>query len=115
MQPIPALLATAALALAATAGAHAAGDPSAGKEKSQTCASCHGEKGNSSNSMYPKLAGQHRDYLYHALTQYKSGARDNAVMAGMVSNLSQQDMRDLAAYYASVKGDLYTLPRGDLE
>ena len=109
MQRIPALLATAALVLL-PATAQAAGDPVAGKEKSQTCASCHGEKGNTGNTMYPKLGGQHPSYLYRTLKQYKSGARENAVMAGMVSNLSEQDMRDLAAYYGSVGGELYTLP-----
>lgn len=115
MQRIPALLATAALTLFPAMAAQAAGDPAVGKEKSQTCASCHGEKGNTSNSMYPKLAGQHPSYLYHALKQYKSGERQNAVMGGMVSNLSDQDMRNLAAYFGSVEDHLYTLPRGGLE
>lgn len=114
MQRIPALLATAALMLAPVT-VHAAGDPAAGKEKSQTCASCHGPKGNTENSMYPKLGGQHPSYLYHTLKQYKSGERENAVMAGMVSNLSEQDMRDLAAYYGSVDGELYTLPLNNAE
>lgn len=115
MQRIPAILATAALMLATTTAVQAAGDPAAGKEKSQTCASCHGKKGNTSNSMDPKLAGQHPSYLYQSLKQYKTGARQNAVMSGMVSNLSEQDMRDLAAYYGSLEGDLHTLPLDDLE
>jgi cytochrome c553 len=63
--------------------------------------------------MYPKLAGQHPSYLYHALQGYKSGKRENAVMNGLASNLSEQDMRDLAAYYGSLEGDLHTLPLGD--
>lgn len=115
MYRIPALAAIAALAMGAAGAVQAAGDPVAGREKSQTCASCHGEKGNTSNSMYPKIGGQHASYLYYSLKQYKTGARQNAVMSGMVSDLSDQDMRDLAAYYSSVEGDLYTLPLGDLE
>lgn len=110
MQRISNLVATAALVLMTMNTALAAGDPAAGKAKSQTCAACHGEKGNTQNSMYPKLAGQHPSYLYKALKGYKSGERENAVMSGMVSNLSEQDMRDLAAYYGSLEGELYTLP-----
>jgi cytochrome c553 len=112
MQRTSVLFATAALMmmLGSVNAAHAAGDPAAGKEKSQTCASCHGENGNTDNPQYPKLAGQHPSYLYQTLKEYKSGRRENAVMAGMVSNLSDQDMRDLAAYYGSLEGDLHTLP-----
>jgi|AntDeeMetagen681_2_1112603.scaffolds.fasta_scaffold01034_5 cytochrome c553 len=111
MQRISVLFATAALMLLAILNtAHAAGDPAAGREKSQTCAACHGEKGNTQNSMYPKLAGQHPSYLYNALKGYKSGTRENAVMNGQVSNLSEQDLRDLAAYYGGLEGGLHTLP-----
>jgi cytochrome c553 len=113
MQRTPALLAIALLGLTATA--HGAGDPVAGKKKAQTCASCHGEQGNTSDSQYPKLAGQHASYLLHALKAYKSGERDNAVMAGLVENLSHQDLRDLAAYYASQDGDLQTPPRASAD
>ncbi len=114
MQRISVLFATAALMMLVTLNtAHAAGDPAAGKEKSQTCASCHGEKGNTQNPQYPKLAGQHPSYLYRTLKGYKSGERENAVMSGLVSNLSDQDMRDLAAYYGGLEGDLYTLPLND--
>jgi len=89
----------------------ARGDPAAGEEKAQTCASCHGPAGRESQAaQYPKLAGQHRSYLYHALKQYKSGARENAVMSGMVNDLSEQDMRDLAAYYATREPAVYTMP-----
>lgn len=96
-------VAIALLALAATP-AMGAGNPAAGKDKSQTCAACHGEDGNGTNTQYPRLAGQHESYLYHALKAYKSGGRQNAVMAGMVSSLSDQDMQDLAAYYAAQEG-----------
>lgn len=81
-----------------------AGDPEAGKAKSQACAACHGQDGNSAAPIYPSLAGQYADYLLQTLQDYKSGARKNAIMAGMVAPLTKQDMADLAAYYASQKG-----------
>ena len=66
----------------------------------QICAACHGTDGNSPLSANPNLAGQHAAYLYKQLMQFKSGDRANAIMAGMVANLSEDDMRNLAAYYA---------------
>lgn len=75
-----------------------------GKRKSTVCQSCHGVDGNSTSAEYPKLAGQHADYLQQALLDYKSGARKSPVMAGFVAALSPQDMADLAAYFASQKG-----------
>ncbi len=84
------------------------GNIEAGKAKSVTCAACHGPDGNSPTDMYPKIAGQHAGYIFKQLKEFKLGAstggkegRNNAVMAGMVAALSEQDMRDLAAYYAS--------------
>jgi len=82
----------------------AGGDAAAGKEKSKACASCHGEDGNSPNPAFPKLAGQYEDYLLNTLREYKKGTRKNAVMAGMVAGLNDQDLKDLSAYYASQKG-----------
>lgn len=76
------------------------GDAEAGQQKSATCAACHGPDGNSSNPEWPVLAGQHPRYIVDQLKAYKSGARRNAVMQGQVANLSEQDMKDLAAYYA---------------
>ncbi|MGH8503347.1 MAG: c-type cytochrome [Gammaproteobacteria bacterium] len=84
--------------------AQAAGDPAAGEKKAAPCAACHGPDGNSPAPNFPKLAGQHEDYLLRALEDYKSGARKNPVMAGMVAPLSEQDMEDLAAFYAQQKG-----------
>lgn len=80
-------------------GAWAAGDPAAGKTKSQTCAACHGADGNSADPQYPKLAQQHPRYTVKQLTEYKSGARENAIMAGLAAVLSEEDMNDLAAYF----------------
>jgi cytochrome c553 len=90
--------------LACLAGAVHAGNPDAGKEKSRTCAACHGADGNSPTANFPKLAGQHYDYLVKALHDYKSGARKNAIMAPLAANLSQRDAEDLAAFYSSQHG-----------
>lgn len=89
--------------------AGAAGDPAAGQKKAQVCASCHGPDGVSPTPNFPILAGQYSDYLVHALKQYKSGERENAVMKGFAVGLSEQDMWDLAAWFASQGG--LTAPR----
>jgi cytochrome c553 len=81
-----------------------AGDPDAGQKKSQACAACHGPDGNSTAQDFPKLAGQHYDYLLKSLKDYKSGARKNPIMAPLVANLSQRDLEDLAAYFSNQKG-----------
>jgi len=81
-----------------------AGDADAGKKKSQTCAACHGPDGNSSAPDFPKIAGQHYDYLLKALKDYTSGARKNPIMAPLVANLTQRDLEDLAAYFSSQRG-----------
>lgn len=79
----------------------AQGDAAAGQAKAALCGSCHGVDGNSPLAMNPKLAGQGEGYLYKQLVEFKSGARQNATMAAMVMSLSDQDMQDLAAFYAS--------------
>ena len=81
----------------------AAGDVAAGKEKSASCAACHGADGNSVNPEWPKLAGQHAGYLVKQLAYFQDGERVNETMKGMASNLSEQDREDLAAYYSSQK------------
>lgn len=94
----------AAVALGASLPVHAKGNYEAGKAKSTTCAACHGADGNSSVPSFPKLAGQQRDYLYHSLKDYKSGKRNNPLMAGQVEALTDADMHDLALYYSRQKG-----------
>ena len=81
-----------------------AGNAAAGKEKAKACAACHGADGNSASPDFPKLAGQHADYLIKSLQGYKAGTRKNAIMAPMGANLSQRDMEDLAAYFSSQPG-----------
>ena len=87
----------------------AQGDIDAGKLKATTCVGCHGSDGNAIIGQYPKLAGQHADYLVKQLADYKlavtsSGAlgRSNAIMAGMAAALSATDMADLGAYFSSL-------------
>ena len=107
---------TIVLALA-WAGAAQAGNPEAGKEKARTCAACHGPDGNSAAPNFPRIAGQHYDYLVKALRDYKSGARKNAIMAPQVANLSYRDLDDLAAFYSHQQGlvtrkNSYLVPTG---
>jgi len=102
----------AALALAAcfAAQAYAAGDAATGKQKSQACGACHGADGNAPTGPdFPRIAGQHYDYLLKAMRDYKSGARKNPIMGGQVGALSAQDMADLAAYFSSQKGTLQSV------
>jgi len=91
--------------LTASASASAAGNPSRGLELSQACQACHGPEGNLAvDENTPIIAGQHAGYLVHAPQADRSGDRQNAIMAGFASQLSDQDIRDLAAWYASQDG-----------
>lgn len=102
-----------AAALFALAAGAQAGNIEAGKQKAQICQACHGPDGNGiGDGQYPLLAGQYADYLAKALRDYKTGARSNAIMAGFAGTLSDQDIRDLAAFYAAQSGPLTTLPSG---
>lgn len=100
-----------AISLGLAAGHVAAqGNIEAGKQKSLPCSACHGVDGNGTGiPMYPVIAGQYADYLSKALHEYKSGARSNVIMAGMTSALSEQDIADLAAYFAAQQGPLTEL------
>ena len=91
-----------ALTLAAAA-AQAAGDAAAGKAKSAVCMACHGADGNSPNPIWPKLAGQHANYIKKQLVDFKGGSRSNEMMAPMAAPLTEADMDNLAAYFASQK------------
>ena len=91
------------MALSMTSTVMAAGNVAAGKGKAAVCAACHGTDGNSLSDAFPKLAGQHEGYIVKQLMEFKSGARQNALMAPMVANLTEQDMADLGAYFASQK------------
>ena len=80
-----------------------AGDIEAGKEKAVTCTACHGKNGISSNSEWPNLAGQQEAYLKNQIKAFRDGVRENVLMSPMVSNLSDQEIEDLAAYFSSLK------------
>ena len=90
------------LALAA-GGAAARGNAEAGKAKAaQVCGACHGPEGNKPSAPdQPVLAGQYYDYLVRALSDYKSGKRQNPIMQGFAASLSKQDIQDVAAWFSS--------------
>ena len=81
-------------------GVQAAGDAAAGEAKAAVCLACHGPDGNALVPTWPKLAGQHPEYIYKQLMDFKSGARANEQMSPQVAALEEPDFRDLAAYYA---------------
>lgn len=80
------------------------GDAAAGAAKAAACAACHGKDGNATAPTFPNLAGQSRTYLYVQLRAFKDGARTNAVMQPLAKALTDQDMRNLAAHFASLPG-----------
>jgi len=100
------ILLTAAIAVCAALPltAVAKGDPEAGKAKSVPCQACHGVDGKAITPEYPNLGGQYASYLVKALRDYRDGRRTNVIMAPMAANLTDQDIEDLAAYYASQEG-----------
>jgi cytochrome c553 len=79
----------------------AEGDPALGKEKSQVCQGCHGADGNSYGPEWPNLASQHTSYLTKQITNFKEGVRKNETMNSMAAGLSEQDIKDIAAYFSS--------------
>ena len=93
----------------------AAGNAERGKEKVAACAACHAVGGDWNKTLqpeYPRLAGQHSDYLVTALNAYKRGdasqiGRKNAIMAGQAANLSSQEIADITAYLSSLPGTLH--------
>ncbi|ATQ75201.1 cytochrome C [Massilia violaceinigra] len=98
-----------AVSLSATAGGNIANGEALVKKR--TCATCHGADFNKpTDPSYPRLAGQHADYLKHALVAYKRGdgpnGRNNPIMGAFVKDLSNQDMADIAAYLHSLPSDL---------
>ena len=92
----------------------ASGNATAGKTiAEQKCQACHGIDGNGADAQYPKLGGQHADYIVRALKDYKSGVRKNPIMSGFAAGLSEQDQKDVAAWYSEQSSSLATpvLPR----
>ena len=79
------------------------GDAKAGATKAGACAACHGLDGNSADAQYPKLAGQNERFIWTQLKRFKSGERESPIMAPMAAPLSEQDMRDIGAFFATQK------------
>jgi cytochrome c553 len=100
MKCIKSCIAVAALTL--LAGPAMAGDAAAGKAKIGTCTACHGQDGKGTTPDYPNLAGQSEKYLVTAIKAYKDGGRNNPIMKPMVMTLSDADVENVAAYYASL-------------
>ena len=94
------------LSVSAASAAGLVGDAAAGKTKAAACGACHGADGNSPAPTFPKLAGQGERYLVKQIHDIKSGARPVPAMAGQTDSLSDQDIADIAAYYAGQKGSV---------
>lgn len=89
----------------------AVGDINAGQGKSGSCASCHGEQGNSMMPLFPKLAGQNEGYLVKQMQAFKDGSRVDSTMGAMVAGLTDQDMQDIAAFYAAQAVAINEIPQ----
>ncbi|TBU76052.1 cytochrome c4 [Pseudomonas daroniae] len=103
------------VALGLVGAVQAAGDPVAGQAKAVVCGACHGPDGNSQLANFPKLAGQGERYLLKQMQDIKSGARPVLEMTGMLEPLSEQDMVDVAAYFASQKMSVGAADAGQVE
>jgi len=82
------------------------GDPEAGKEKTAVCTACHGADGNSAAATFPKLAGQNARYLEKQMLDIKEGRRNVALMTGLLNGWSDQDIKNVAEYYATQVGSV---------
>jgi cytochrome c553 len=89
---------------------HAEGNVGAVKDKTATCVGCHGDNGNSTVPTFPKLAQQHASYIEKQLKAFKDGSRSDPMMSGIASTLSDDDMIEIANYYASKKVSANTQP-----
>lgn len=111
------ILSSVMLALSVEASAEVAAIKTAEQTASNVCAACHAPDGNSVITLNPKLAGQHPEYLEKQLVEFKSGKRANAVMSGMASMLTEEEMKGLATYFATKKltlGQAATNGKGSL-
>ncbi len=96
---------TLTIGLIGLAGMSTAADIEAGKAKSAICAACHGANGISASPLWPNLAGQKEAYLAKQIRAFKNGERKDPSMAPMVAGLTDEDINNLAAYFASLKGN----------
>ncbi len=100
---VAALFAAGSALAQSASGPAGGGDAEKGAAKAALCAACHGPGGNSANPEWPRLAGQHAPYVYGQLQAFKSGARKNPLMSAQAAALSEQDMKDLGAFFAAQK------------
>lgn len=101
----PSTLLAGAVLLSAVMPAAAADLAAGEKLANERCAACHGKDGNTPiDPSYPRLSGQHADYLVHSLRAYKQGERKNPIMAAQAKPLSRDDMINLSAYYSRLPG-----------
>jgi cytochrome c553 len=100
------------LILCSPIGSHAAGSIEAGKQKNTLCSACHGADGVSLVPLYPNLAGQVPGYIAAQLANFKSGERESSIMAPFILALTDEDMADLDAYYASLDPVAKAIPAG---
>jgi cytochrome c553 len=104
-------LAVAAAAAAVAVPAVAQDKPKSLEENLKVCTACHGADGNTPlQPDFPKLGGQHYDYLLHSLKAYKAGVRKNPIMQPLAKALSRREMEELAGYYAGQKSTLFIIP-----
>ena len=101
-RPLSMGLAAIALAFSLSGQSYAQGSAEAGQAKAASCAACHGADGNSINPLWPSLAGQHPEYIIRQLEAYQSGDREDQLMTTFATSLSEEDMHDLAAYFATL-------------
>ncbi len=101
-KPFSASLAAVALAFVFSGQSFAQGSAEAGQAKAASCAACHGVDGNSINPLWPSLAGQHPEYTVRQLEAYQSGDREDQLMTTFATSLSDEDIQDLAAYFATL-------------
>ncbi|WP_456414143.1 c-type cytochrome [Thiolapillus sp.] len=97
------VIAALAAGMGSFGSAVAAGDAAAGKAKAAVCVACHGANGISANALWPNLAGQKADYMVKQMKAFKDGTRKDPLMSPQAAQLSDQDMENLAAYFAGLK------------
>ena len=97
------ILGVAALVVTSPFAQAGGGDSTAGQTVMVKCQSCHGKDGLATQNWSPNIAGQKQDYLVRSLMAYKAGQRKSSMMYGVVKSLSDEDMANVAAYYAAIK------------
>ena len=114
LAPLFAMIGLALVATQGQADSLVDGSAETGEAKSLTCTACHGPQGNSSNALWPNIAGQGAPYLQAQLSAFKSGARMDPLMSGQAMLLSDQDIADLAVYFENLPAAAQAVADADL-